>query len=88
MQEPRNGNQQNRNLKDHILELNRTCEVINRGILAIGEKLQVGQKEIRVKLIPNKTVIFESNFYGGMGEGAGVNLTPLHLSRKTNLVSI
>ena len=38
------------NLKDHILELNRKCEVINRDISAIGAKHQVGKAEIRVKL--------------------------------------
>ena len=39
------------NLKDHILELNRKCEVIiNREIKAIGAKYQVGKEEIRVKL--------------------------------------
>ena len=38
------------NLKDHILELNRKCEVINREISAIGAKHQVGKEEIRVKL--------------------------------------
>ena len=82
MQEPRNGNQQNRNLKDHILELNRTCEVINRGILTIGEKLQVGQEEIRVKLIPNKTVIFESNFLWWDGGGGGGQFDPTSSFKK------
>ena len=38
-----------KNLKDHILELNRKCEVINREISAIGTKHQVGKEEIRVK---------------------------------------
>ena len=38
------------NLKDHILELNRKCKVINREITAIGAKHQVGKEEIRVKL--------------------------------------
>ena len=38
------------NLKDHILELNRKCEVINREINAIGAKHQVEKEEIRVKL--------------------------------------
>ena len=38
------------NLKDHTLELNRKCEVINREIKAIGAKYQVGKEEIRVKL--------------------------------------
>ena len=37
-------------LKDHILELNRKCEVINREINAIGARHQVGKEEIRVKL--------------------------------------
>ena len=39
-----------RNLKDHMLELNRKCKVINREISAIGAKHQVGKKEVRVKL--------------------------------------
>ena len=39
-----------RNLKDHILELNRKCEVINREIRTIGAKHQVGKEEIRDKL--------------------------------------
>ena len=38
------------NLKDHILELDRKCEVINREISAVGAKNQVGKEEIRVKL--------------------------------------
>ena len=38
------------NLKNHILELNGKCEVINREISAIGAKHQVGKIEIRVKL--------------------------------------
>ena len=38
------------NLKGHILELNRKCEVINRDIHAIRAKHQVGKEEIRVKL--------------------------------------
>ena len=37
-------------LKDHILELNRKCEIINREISAITAKYQVGKEEIRVKL--------------------------------------
>ena len=35
-------------LKDHILELNRKCEVINGEISAIGAKHQVEKEEIRV----------------------------------------
>ena len=38
------------NLKDHKLELNRKCEVINREISTIGAKHQVGKEEIRVKI--------------------------------------
>ena len=38
------------NLKDHILELNRKCEVINSEISAIGAKHHVEKEEIRVKL--------------------------------------
>ena len=36
------------NFKDHILELNRNYEVINREINAIGAKHQVEKEEIRV----------------------------------------
>ena len=45
------------NLKDHILELNRKCEVINREINAIGAKHQVGKEEIRVKLKLHETCL-------------------------------
>ena len=38
------------NVKDHILELDRKCEVINREISAIGANHQVGKEDIRVKL--------------------------------------
>ena len=38
------------NLKNHILELNGKCEVINKEISAIGAKHQVGKIEIRVNL--------------------------------------
>ena len=38
------------NLKDHILELDRKFEVINREISAVGAKDKVGKEEIRVKL--------------------------------------
>ena len=38
------------NLKDHILELNRKCEVINREINAIGTKHQVGKEELESSL--------------------------------------
>ena len=64
LQVPRNGNQQIRNLKDHILELNRKCEVINREISAIGAKHQVGKEEIRVKLKLYKTCLMPALLYG------------------------
>ena len=38
------------NLKDHTLELNGKCEVINREISAIRPKQWVGKEEMRVKL--------------------------------------
>ena len=44
------------NLKDHILELNRKYEVINREISSTGTKHQVGKEEIRVKLKPMRLV--------------------------------
>ena len=52
------------NLKDHILELNRKCEVINREISAIGAKHQVGKEEIRVKLKLYKTCLMPALLYG------------------------
>ena len=38
------------NLKDHVLELDRKCEVCNREISANGAKRQIEKEEIRVKL--------------------------------------
>ena len=52
------------NLKDHILELNRKCEVINREISAIGAKHQVGKEEIRVKLKLYETYLMPTLLYG------------------------
>ena len=52
------------NLKDHTLELNRKCEVINREISAIGVKHQVGKEEIRVKLILYETCLMPALLYG------------------------
>ena len=52
------------NLKDHILELNRKCEVINREINAIGAKHQVGKEEIRVKLKLYETCLMPALLYG------------------------
>ena len=51
------------NLKDHILELNRKCEVINREINAIGAKHQVGEEEIRVKLKLYETCLMLALLY-------------------------
>ena len=48
------------NLKDHILELNRKCEVINREINAIGAKHQVGKEGIRVKLKLYETCLMQA----------------------------
>ena len=52
------------NLKDHILELNRKCEVINREINAIGAKNEVGKEEIRVKLKLYETCLMPALLYG------------------------
>ena len=52
------------NLKDHILELNRKCEIINREISAIGAKHQVGIEEIRVKLKLCETCQMPALLYG------------------------
>ena len=51
-------------LKDHILELNRKCEVINREIHAIGTKYQVGKEEIRVKFKLYETCLMPALLYG------------------------
>ena len=52
-------------MKDHILELNRQCEVINREINAIGAKHQVGKEEIRVKLkLYDETCLMAALLYG------------------------
>ena len=53
-----------KNLKDHILELNRKCEVINREISAIRAKHQVGKEEIRVKLNLYETYLMSALLYG------------------------
>ena len=52
------------NLKDHILELNRECEVISREISAIGAKHQAGKEQIRVKLKLCKTCLMPALPYG------------------------
>ena len=51
------------NLKDHILELNRKYEVINRDTRAIEAKHQVGKKEIKVKLELFKTYLMPALLY-------------------------
>ena len=51
------------NLKDHILELNRKCKVINREINAIGAKQQVGKEDIRVKLKLYETCLMPALLY-------------------------
>ena len=53
-----------RNLKDHILELNRKCEVINREISPIGAKHQTGKEEIRVKLKLYETCLMPVLLFG------------------------
>ena len=52
------------NLKDHILELNRKCEVIDRQNSAIEAQYQVGKEEIRVKLKLYKICIMPALLYG------------------------
>ena len=52
------------NLKDHILELNITCEVINREVSAIAAKHQVGKEEIRLKLKLCETWLMLALLYG------------------------
>ena len=51
-------------LKDHVLELNRKYERINREINAIGAKHQVGKEEIRVKLKLYETCLMPALLYG------------------------
>ena len=51
------------NLKDHILELNRKCKVINREINTIGAKQQVGKEDIRVKLKLYETCLMPALLY-------------------------
>ena len=53
-----------KNLKDHILELNRKCEVINREISAVGAKHQTGKEEIKVKLKLYETCLMPALLYG------------------------
>ena len=50
LQVPGKGKQKLGNSKDHILELNTKCEVINREIIANWTKHHVGKEEIRVEL--------------------------------------
>ena len=51
------------NVKDHILELDRKCEVINREISAIGANHQVGKEDIRVKLKLYETCLMPALLY-------------------------
>ena len=51
-------------LKDHLLELNRKYEGINREINAIGAKHQVGKEEMRVKLKLYETCLMPALLYG------------------------
>ena len=51
-------------LKDHKLELNRKCEVMNREISAIVAKHQVGKEEIRVKLKLYETCLMLALLHG------------------------
>ena len=52
------------NLKDHILELNRKFEVINRKISSIRPKDKVGKEEIRVKRKLFETCLMPTLLYG------------------------
>ena len=52
------------NLKDHILELNKKSEVINKNIRAIVAKNKVGKEEIRVKLKLCKACLMPALVYG------------------------
>ena len=50
-------------LKDHILELNRKFEVINREISSIRPKEKVGKEETRVKLELYETCLMPTLLY-------------------------
>ena len=52
------------NLKNHIIELNRKFEVINREISSIGPKDKVGKEEIRVKLELCEICLMPTLLYG------------------------
>ena len=52
------------NVKDHMLELNRKCEVINREISAVGAKHQTGKEEIKVNFKLYETCIMPALLYG------------------------
>ena len=52
------------NLKDHILELNRKFEVINREISSIRPKDKVGKEVIRVKRKLFETCLMPTLLYG------------------------
>ena len=51
-------------MKDHILELNKKFEVINREISSVRAKHQVGKEEIRVKLKLYDTCLMPALLYG------------------------
>ena len=53
-----------RQLTEHIKELNTRCDIINREIYAIGAKTQVGKEEVRVKLKLFETCLMPALLYG------------------------
>ena len=43
-------------------------------------------EQFQIELNPNKAGLFESSFFFFLG--GGVNLSPLHISRRINIISI
>ena len=56
------------NLKYHILELNRKCEVINREISTVGAKHQVGKEKVRAKLRLMPALVYGLEAWGKIGK--------------------
>ena len=53
-----------RQLTEHIKELNTRCDIINREICAIGAKAQVGKEDVGVKLKLFETCLMPALLHG------------------------
>ena len=53
-----------RQLTEHIKELNARCDIINREICAIGAKAQVGKEDVGVKLKLFETCLMPALLHG------------------------